>query len=69
MTIDHNAQPGADGRRWQSWHLRFPCYQLRLAKMAQHARTEEFAKGLGRLAIHGLVPTEAESRLDAWLQG
>ena len=51
------------------WHIRFPCYQLRLARMAQHARTEEFAKGLGRLMARGLVPTEAESRLDAWMRG
>ena len=51
------------------WHIRFPCYQLRLARMAQHTRTEEFAKGLGRLVARGLAPTEAESQLDAWLQG
>lgn len=51
------------------WHIRFPCYQLRMARMAQHCRTEEFAKGLGRLVVLGLVPTEVESRLDAWMQG
>lgn len=37
--------------------------------MAQHCRTEEFVKGLGRLTLLGLVPTEEESRLDAWMQG
>lgn len=51
------------------WHVRFPCYQLRLARMAQHCRTEEFAKGLGRLVARGLVLTEEESGLDAWMQG
>jgi len=51
------------------WHARFPCYQVRLAHMAQHCRTEEFAKGLGRLVATGLVPTEAEASLDAYMAG
>lgn len=33
------------------WHIRFPCYQLRLARMAMHVRTEEFARGLSRLRL------------------
>lgn len=51
------------------WHIRFPCYQLRLTHMAQHVRTEEFAKGLDRLVALGLVPTEEEDRALAWAMG
>jgi len=51
------------------WHVRFPCYQVRLAHMAQYCRTEEFATGLGRLMSRGLVPTEAEASLDAYMAG
>lgn len=48
------------------WHVRFPCYQLRLARMAQHCRTEEFAKGLDRLTACGLTPETDEGRALAW---
>lgn len=48
------------------WHLRFPCYQLRMARMAQHVRTEEFAKGLDRLTACGLTPETDEGRALAW---
>jgi hypothetical protein len=44
---------GADGRHWQSWHLRFPRYEYRLARMAQHVRTTQFAEEVAKL---GLVP-------------
>jgi len=51
------------------WHIRFPCYQVRLAHMAQHCRTEEFAASLRQLMAKSLVPTEAEARLDAFMAG
>ncbi len=59
MTVNHNAQPGADGRHWQSWHLRFPCYQERLVRMALHLRTDEF-----KVAVGGLRLRDA---LDEWV--
>lgn len=49
--LNHNAKPGADGRHWQSWHLRFPCYQERMVRMAGHCRTEEAQAQVARLHL------------------
>lgn len=53
MGINHNRACGADGRHWQSWHLRFPCWAERFARMAAHCRTEEFARGVAALGLKG----------------
>jgi hypothetical protein len=42
---------GADGRHWQSWHLRFPRYEYRLARMALHVQTEQFARDVDTLTL------------------
>lgn len=42
---------GADGRHWQSWHLRFPCYQERMVRMAGHCRTEEAQTAVDRMRL------------------
>lgn len=52
---------GADGRHWQSWHLRFPHYEERFARMSAHVRTEEFAAevaGLRLCAVGGVERAE-----------
>lgn len=59
-SINHNAQPGADGRHWQSWHLRFPRYQERLVRMAQHLRTDEARMGVAALRLR--------DSLDDWVE-
>lgn len=50
-TVKHNEAAGADGRHWQSWHLRFPCHQERLVRMALHLRTDEAKVAVASLRL------------------
>ncbi len=51
MKTDHNRHVGAKCPCEAFWHARFPQFAVRMARMAQHVRTEEAAKLVSELEI------------------